>query len=117
MFLRIINVKVGRRLNVTNKFKIESPYSIRLATFCFVGRGREPLDAMSLRYANTSLTDLLGRLSLSYAAMGMRNTSKVPVYYRRFFWTCVLSLNKRCSYKFFDLLALQVSQKMKSALL
>ena len=85
MFLRIINVKVGRRLNVTNKFKIESPYSIQLATFCFVGRGREPLDAMSLRYANTSLTDLLGRLSLSYAAMGMRNTSRVPVYYRRFF--------------------------------
>ena len=47
--------------------------------------GRKPTDAMSLRYANTSLPDLLGRLRLSYAAMGMRNASKVPVYYRRFF--------------------------------
>ena len=30
-------------------------------------RGREPLDAMSLRYADTSLTDLLGRPNLHYA--------------------------------------------------
>ena len=29
--------------------------------------GREPPDAMSLRYADTSLPDLLGRLSLHYA--------------------------------------------------
>ena len=39
-------------------------------------RGRKPPDAMSLRYADTSLTGLLGRPSLSYAEMSMRNTSK-----------------------------------------
>ena len=38
--------------------------------------GREPPDAMSLRYADTSLPDLLGRLSLHYTEMSMRNTSK-----------------------------------------
>ena len=41
-----------------------------------VSRGREPPDAISLRYADTSLPDLLGRLSLRYAVMSMRNTSK-----------------------------------------
>ena len=38
--------------------------------------GREPRDAMSLRYADTSLPDLLGRPNLRYAVMSMRNTSK-----------------------------------------
>ena len=42
------------------------------------GRGREPLDSMSLRYADTSNPDLLGRPSLRYAEMSMRNTSNVP---------------------------------------
>ena len=37
---------------------------------------REPPDAMSLRYADTSLPALLGRPSLRYAEMSMRNTSK-----------------------------------------
>ena len=32
-----------------------------------VQRGREPPDAMSLHYADTSLPDLLGRSSLNYA--------------------------------------------------
>ena len=41
------------------------------------GRGREVTSgAMSLRYADMSLPDLLGRPSLPYAAMSMRNTSK-----------------------------------------
>jgi len=38
--------------------------------------GREPPEAMSLHYADTSLPDLLGRTSLSYAVMSKRNTSK-----------------------------------------
>ena len=38
--------------------------------------GRELPDVMSLRYADTSLSDLLGRPSLSYAVMSMFNTSK-----------------------------------------
>jgi len=38
--------------------------------------GREPPDAMSLRYADTSLRELLGRPSLRFAEMSMRNTSK-----------------------------------------
>ena len=42
---------------------------------CLQG-GREPPDAMSLRYEGTSLLDLLGRPSLSYAVMSMRNTAK-----------------------------------------
>ena len=33
----------------------------------FPDAGMEPLDAMSLRYADTSLPDLLDRLSLPYA--------------------------------------------------
>ena len=37
---------------------------------------REPPDAMSLRYADTSLPALLGRPSLRNAEMSMRNTSK-----------------------------------------
>ena len=42
----------------------------------FIGRGREPQDTMSLRYADMSLPDLLGRPSLCYAVMSMRNNSK-----------------------------------------
>ena len=42
----------------------------------FMGRGREPPDTMSLRYADMSLPDLLGRPSLCYAVMSMRNKSK-----------------------------------------
>jgi len=38
--------------------------------------GREPPDAMSLRYADTSLPELLGRPSLRFAEMSMCNTSK-----------------------------------------
>ena len=34
---------------------------------CHVEGGREPPDAMSLHYADTSLPDLLGRSSLNYA--------------------------------------------------
>ena len=41
-----------------------------------VERGREPPDAMSLRYADISLPDFLGRPSLRHAEMGIRNTSK-----------------------------------------
>ena len=33
-------------------------------------------DAMSLRYADTSLPEFLGRPSLRFAEMSMRNTSK-----------------------------------------
>ena len=40
------------------------------------GRGREPPDAMSLRYADTSLPGLLGRPSLRFAELSMSNTSK-----------------------------------------
>ena len=38
---------------------------------CHVEGGREPPDAMSLHYADTSLPDLLGRPSLRYAEMSM----------------------------------------------
>ena len=38
--------------------------------------GREPRDAMSLRYADTILPNLLGRPNFRYAVMSMRNTSK-----------------------------------------
>ena len=48
-------------------------------------RGRELPDAMSLRYADTSLPDLLDRPSLSYAIMSVRNSSKLHVKYRRVF--------------------------------
>ena len=41
-----------------------------------VGGGRETKDAMSLRYVDTSLPDLLGRPSLSHAVMSMRNIAK-----------------------------------------
>ena len=48
----------------------------QIQVFIFlVFRGREPPDAMSLRYTDTSLPDLLGRLR--YAEMSMRNTSKI----------------------------------------
>ena len=46
-----------------------------------VGRGREPPDAMSLRYADTSLPELLGRPSLRFAEMSMRNTSKCELVF------------------------------------
>ena len=45
-------------------------------------RGREPQDAMSLRYADTSLPDSLG---LSYAVMSMRNISKCACVIQFFF--------------------------------
>ena len=47
-----------------------------LGSVYIVQRGREPPYAMSLRYADMSLPDLLGRLNLRYAEMSMRNTSK-----------------------------------------
>ena len=50
-------------------------------------RGREPPNAMSLRfvdmslhYADMSLPYLLGRPSLRYEEMSMRNTSKCALY-------------------------------------
>ena len=58
-----------------------SVYSVSTMLLCVysgpdVPRGREPQDAMSLRYADTSLPELLGRPSLRFAEMSMRNTSK-----------------------------------------
>ena len=41
-----------------------------------IGDGGNPTDVMSLRYADLSLPDLLGRQSLRYAEGSMRNTSK-----------------------------------------
>ena len=49
-------------------------YQIQVFIF-LVFRGRDPPDAMSLRYTDTSLPDLLGRLR--YVEMSMRNTSKI----------------------------------------
>ena len=51
-------------------------YFYTIVTQATMKWGREPPDAMSLRYADTSLPDFLDRPSLSYAAMSMRNTSK-----------------------------------------
>jgi len=55
----------------------------------FVSWGREPPEAMSLRYADASHPDLLGRQGLWYAEMSMRNTSKcacvIQVLNKRFF--------------------------------
>ena len=42
----------------------------------FAEIGKEPPDAMSLHYADTSLPDFFGRSSLRYAVMSMCNTSK-----------------------------------------
>ena len=39
-------------------------------------RGRELPDAMSLRYADTSLPDLLGRPSLRYAVTSLRHADR-----------------------------------------
>ena len=49
--------------------------------------GREPPDAMSPRYADTSLPDLLGRPNLRYAVMSMRNTSKCACVIQEVFLT------------------------------
>ena len=77
--------------------------------FSYVLGGREPLDALSLRYGETSLPDLHGRPSLGYAVISMRNTSKCAcvIQYRRFL-TCVLSLNKIFFYKFLVIVAWEV---------
>ena len=54
--------------------------------FC---RGREPTDDMSLRNADTSLPDLLGRRSLRFAEMSMRNTSKCACVIQEVFFKLV----------------------------
>ena len=48
-------------------------------------RGREHPDAISLRYADTSLQELLGRPSLRFAEMSMRNTSKCACVIQKIF--------------------------------
>ena len=64
-------------------FSLSSPPPLiilrfQIQVFIFlVFRGREPPDTMSLRYTDTSLPYLLGRPSLRYAEMSMRNTSKI----------------------------------------
>jgi len=45
-------------------------------------------DAMSLRYADTSLPDLLSRQSISYAVMSMCSTSKCACVIQEVFKTC-----------------------------
>ena len=62
-------------LRVNDTFVKFIGFSLRKLYFC-VRWGREPLDAMSLRYADMSLPDLLGRPSLGYAVMSLRNTLK-----------------------------------------
>ena len=67
------------KLNYPTGQNITSPLRSGQVRLGWVGSkegGREPLDAISLHYADTSLPDLLGRMSLCYAAMSMRNTSK-----------------------------------------
>ena len=44
------------------------------------GRGGGPLDAMSLRYAETSLPDLLGRPSLHYADQASALQTVAPLW-------------------------------------
>ena len=52
--------------------KVQSICAVPLKNLKNAIRGREPWDTMSLRYADTSLPDLLGRPSLRYAEMSMR---------------------------------------------
>ena len=52
-------------------------YPVQLAIKVLSGRGREPPDAMSLRYADTSLPELLSRPSLRFAEMSMRKHIKM----------------------------------------
>ena len=53
------------------------------------GRREGTPDAMSLRYADTSLPELLGRPSLRFAEMSMRNTSKCACVIQEVFKTYV----------------------------
>ena len=77
-------------------------------------RGREPPDAISHRYSDTRLSDLLGRLSLRYAEMSMRNTSKCTCLIKEGFWTCVFSLNKRFFFQIFQHCGMRGFSKMRS---
>ena len=69
--------------------------------------GREPRDAMSLRYADTSLPDLLGRPSLRYAVMSMRNTSKCACKIQVFLHLC---FKYKIFYRLLNIEAGEVSQ-------
>ena len=55
-------------------------------------RRREPPDSMSLRYADSSLPDVLGRPRLRYAEISMGNTSKCAFVIQTVFSTSVLNL-------------------------
>ena len=56
--------------------------------------GREPPDTMSLRYANTSLLELLGRPSLRFAEMSMQDTSKCACVIQEVFLNCSFSFSR-----------------------
>ena len=56
-------------------FTTQYTYTVRL--------GREPKDAMSLSYADTSLPVLLGRLSLHYADQASAMQTVSPLYNKR----------------------------------
>ena len=49
---------------------------------------------MSLRYEDTSLSELLGRPSLRFAEIGMRNTLKCACVIQEVLKFCLFSLNK-----------------------
>ena len=68
-------------------------------------RGREPPDAMSLRYADTSLPELLGRPSLSYAVMSMRITSKCACIKQEVFLNLCFKFKQKIFYKLFNIVA------------
>ena len=55
-------------------------------------RRREPPDSMSLRYADMSLADLLGRSRLRYAEKSLGITSKCAFVKKTVFSTSVLNL-------------------------
>ena len=72
-------------------------------------RGREPQDAMILRYADTRLLDSLG---LRNAVMSMRNTSKCACVIQLFFLNLCFNFKiKIFFYKFYDIVAWDVSQR------
>jgi len=77
---------------------------------CLMREG--PPDAMSLRYADTSLPELLGRPRLLFAEMSMRNTSKCAcVIQEVFFNLCFKFKYTRFFLKFVDIVAWEASQR------
>ena len=79
---------------------------------CHVEGGREPPDAMSLHYADTSLPDLLGRSSLNYAdqAPAMQTVPLLcskwaSTLQHSFFKILVLMYNKKFKQFFFDIVS------------